>query len=85
MTAYSEVCHPSGSGRYAFADVNAVPVTSKTVRSGEPLCRAGQRAYLRRVNFSANVSTRDNVFGQEMNLRWKVYCVTDDRITPQLT
>ncbi|NWO07913.1 MAG: outer membrane protein assembly factor BamA [Alteromonadaceae bacterium] len=56
-----------GREGYAFANVNAVPEpdgnnTAAVTFYVEP----GKRAYVRRVNFQGNVSTRDEVLRQEM-------------------
>lgn len=67
-TAVSErLSRRLGREGYAFANVNAVPEpgddnTAAVTFFVEP----GKRAYVRRVNFSGNVSTRDEVMRQEM-------------------
>lgn len=68
MTAVSErLSRRLGREGYAFANVNAVPEpgddnTASVTFYVEP----GKRAYVRRVNFEGNVSTRDEVLRQEM-------------------
>ncbi|HET8802217.1 MAG TPA: outer membrane protein assembly factor BamA [Marinobacter sp.] len=68
MTAISEsLAFRLGKEGYAFANVNAVPEpgennTAKVTFFVEP----GKRAYVRRINFDGNVSTRDDVLRQEM-------------------
>ncbi|MGO1462740.1 MAG: outer membrane protein assembly factor BamA [Marinobacter sp.] len=68
MTAISEtLSFRLGKEGYAFANVNAVPEpgegnTAAVTFFVEP----GKRAYVRRVNFDGNVSTRDDVLRQEM-------------------
>ena len=56
-----------GREGYAFANVNAVPeprddYTAAVTFFVEP----GKRAYVRRINYSGNVSTRDDVLRREM-------------------
>ncbi len=69
MTAISErLSRRLGREGYAFANVNAVPEpnddnTAAVTFFVEP----GKRAYVRRINFDGNVSTRDEVLRQEMN------------------
>ncbi|WP_417517411.1 outer membrane protein assembly factor BamA [Marinobacter sp.] len=68
MTAISEtLSFRLGREGYAFANVNAVPEpgegnTAAVTFYVEP----GKRAYVRRINFDGNVSTRDDVLRQEM-------------------
>ncbi|SHK82742.1 Beta-barrel assembly machine subunit BamA [Marinobacter antarcticus] len=68
MTAISEtLAFRLGKEGYAFASVNAVPEpgegnTAAVTFFVEP----GKRAYVRRINFDGNVSTRDDVLRQEM-------------------
>ncbi|GGE80324.1 outer membrane protein assembly factor BamA [Streptosporangium jomthongense] len=68
MTAISEtLAFRLGKEGYAFANVNAVPEpgegnTAAVTFFVEP----GKRAYVRRINFDGNVSTRDDVLRQEM-------------------
>ncbi|WP_100641073.1 outer membrane protein assembly factor BamA [Marinobacter salexigens] len=68
MTAVSEtLAFRLGREGYAFANVNAVPEpgpnnTAAVTFFVEP----GKRAYVRRINFDGNVSTRDDVLRQEM-------------------
>ncbi|MFO7530355.1 MAG: outer membrane protein assembly factor BamA [Marinobacter sp.] len=68
MTAISEaLSFRLGKEGYAFANVNAVPEpaednTASVIFYVEP----GKRAYVRRINFNGNVSTRDDVMRQEM-------------------
>jgi outer membrane protein insertion porin family len=68
MTAISDsLSFRLGREGYAFADVNAVPETSEDGTAAVTFfVEPGKRAYVRRVNFSGNVSTRDNVLRQEM-------------------
>jgi len=68
MTAVSEnLSFRLGREGYAFADVNAVPETSEDGTAAVTFfVEPGKRAYVRRVNFSGNVSTRDDVLRQEM-------------------
>jgi len=68
MTAISEsLSFRLGREGYAFADVNAVPETSEDGTAAVTFfVEPGKRAYVRRVNFSGNVSTRDDVLRQEM-------------------
>lgn len=68
VTAVSEVLSRRlGREGYAFATVNGVPEpgddnTAAVTFFVEP----GKRAYVRRINFEGNVSTRDEVLRQEM-------------------
>ena len=68
MTSISEaLSRRLGREGYAFANVNAVPEpgddnTAVVTFYVEP----GKRAYVRRVNFEGNVSTKDEVLRQEM-------------------
>lgn len=56
-----------GSEGYTFANVNAVPETgADNTASITFFVEPGKRAYVRRVNFEGNVSTRDEVLRQEM-------------------
>ncbi|MEX0605986.1 MAG: outer membrane protein assembly factor BamA [Marinobacter sp.] len=56
-----------GSEGYTFANVNAVPETGAgNTASVTFFVEPGKRAYVRRVNFEGNVSTRDEVLRQEM-------------------
>lgn len=56
-----------GSEGYTFANVNAVPETgADNTASITFFIEPGKRAYVRRVNFEGNVSTRDEVLRQEM-------------------
>lgn len=68
MTAVSEsLSFRLGREGYAFADVNALPETSEDGTAAVTFfVEPGKRAYVRRVNFSGNVSTRDDVLRQEM-------------------
>jgi len=59
-----------GDDGYAFANVNAVPdidESNKTV-SLTFFVDPGKRAYVRRINFSGNTKTRDEVLRREMRL-----------------
>jgi len=68
VTAISELLSRRlGREGYAFATVNGVPEpnddgTASVTFFVEP----GKRAYVRRINFEGNVSTRDDVLRQEM-------------------
>lgn len=68
MTAISEaLSFRLGKEGYAFANVNAVPEPSDdNTASVTFYVEPGKRAYVRRVNFDGNVSTRDDVLRQEM-------------------
>ncbi|WP_166269480.1 outer membrane protein assembly factor BamA [Marinobacter caseinilyticus] len=56
-----------GSEGYTFANVNAVPETGDDNTAAVTFfIEPGKRAYVRRVNFDGNVSTRDEVLRQEM-------------------
>lgn len=56
-----------GREGYTFANVNAVPETGEdNTASITFFVEPGKRAYVRRVNFEGNVSTRDEVLRQEM-------------------
>ncbi|WP_148863354.1 outer membrane protein assembly factor BamA [Marinobacter fonticola] len=56
-----------GREGYTFANVNAVPETGENnTASVTFFVEPGNRAYVRRVNFNGNVSTRDEVLRQEM-------------------
>ncbi|MFL1467524.1 outer membrane protein assembly factor BamA [Marinobacter sp. HN1S83] len=68
MTAVSErLSRRLGREGYAFANVNAVPEPSDdNTASVTFYVEPGKRAYVRRVNFEGNVSTRDEVLRQEM-------------------
>ncbi|MCG2580367.1 MAG: outer membrane protein assembly factor BamA [Marinobacter sp.] len=68
MTAVSErLSRRLGREGYAFANVNAVPEPAEdNTASVTFYVEPGKRAYVRRVNFEGNVSTRDEVLRQEM-------------------
>ncbi|MFL1455426.1 outer membrane protein assembly factor BamA [Marinobacter sp. GN3S48] len=68
MTAVSErLSRRLGREGYAFANVNAVPEPGEdNTASVTFYVEPGKRAYVRRVNFEGNVSTRDEVLRQEM-------------------
>lgn len=56
-----------GKEGYTFANVNAVPETHDDHTASVTFyVEPGKRAYVRRVNFKGNVSTRDEVLRQEM-------------------
>lgn len=56
-----------GSEGYTFANVNAVPQTGANNTAAITFfVEPGKRAYVRRINFEGNVSTRDEVLRQEM-------------------
>ncbi|OEY67033.1 outer membrane protein assembly factor BamA [Marinobacter sp. X15-166B] len=56
-----------GTEGYAFANVNAIPETRDDHTATVTFyLEPGKRAYVRRVNFRGNVSTRDDVLRQEM-------------------
>ncbi|MGM0768917.1 MAG: outer membrane protein assembly factor BamA [Pseudomonadota bacterium] len=66
-TAVSErLSRRLGREGYAFANVNAVPEPGEdNTASVTFFVEPGKRAYVRRVNFDGNVSTRDEVLRQE--------------------
>ncbi len=68
MTAISEaLAFRLGREGYAFANVNAVPEPGEdNTASVTFFVEPGKRAYVRRVKFDGNVSTRDEVLRQEM-------------------
>ncbi|MBW4936108.1 outer membrane protein assembly factor BamA [Marinobacter sp. F4206] len=68
MTAISEaLSFRLGREGYAFANVNAVPEPGENNTAAVTFfVEPGKRAYVRRVNFDGNVSTRDDVLRQEM-------------------
>ncbi|WP_417545961.1 outer membrane protein assembly factor BamA [Marinobacter sp.] len=68
MTAISEtLAFRLGKEGYAFASVNAVPEPSDNNTAAVTFfVEPGKRAYVRRINFDGNVSTRDDVLRQEM-------------------
>ncbi|MGC8121251.1 outer membrane protein assembly factor BamA [Marinobacter sp. VGCF2001] len=68
MTAISEaLSFRLGREGYAFANVNAVPEPGKDNTAAVTFfVEPGKRAYVRRVSFSGNVSTKDEVLRQEM-------------------
>lgn len=69
MTAISEaLSFRLGKEGYAFANVNAVPEPDEggNTASVTFYVEPGKRAYVRRINFKGNVSTRDDVLRQEM-------------------
>lgn len=68
MTAISEaLSFRLGKEGYAFANVNAVPEPGENNTAAVTFfVEPGKRAYVRRVNFEGNVSTRDDVLRQEM-------------------
>lgn len=68
MTAISEaLSFRLGREGYAFANVNAVPEPSEDNTAAVTFfVEPGKRAYVRRVNFDGNVSTKDEVLRQEM-------------------
>ncbi len=57
-----------GNDGYAFANVNAVPEIDKQAGSVAFtfFIDPGQRAYVRRINFTGNLSTRDEVLRREL-------------------
>jgi outer membrane protein insertion porin family len=56
-----------GKEGYTFATVNAVPETAEDDTVAVTFfVEPGRRAYVRRISFSGNVSTRDEVLRQEM-------------------
>lgn len=67
-TAVSErLSRRLGREGYAFANVNAVPEPGEDNTAAVTFfVEPGKRAYVRRVNFEGNVSTRDEVMRQEM-------------------
>ena len=68
MTAISEaLAFRLGREGYAFANVNAVPEPGEDNTAAVTFfVEPGKRAYVRRVKFDGNVSTRDDVLRQEM-------------------
>src|SRR5690554_2553228 len=68
MTAISEaLSFRLGREGYAFASVNAVPEPGENNTAAVTFfVEPGKRAYVRRINFGGNVSTRDDVLRQEM-------------------
>ena len=68
MTAISEaLAFRLGREGYAFANVNAIPEPGEDNTAAVTFfVEPGKRAYVRRVNFEGNVSTRDDVLRQEM-------------------
>src|SRR5690554_1058811 len=68
MTAISEaLSFRLGREGYAFANVNAVPEPGEDNTAAVTFfIEPGKRAYVRRVNFEGNVSTKDEVLRQEM-------------------
>jgi len=68
MTAISEtLAFRLGREGYAFANVNAVPEPGEDNTAAVTFyVEPGKRAYVRRINFDGNVSTRDDVLRQEM-------------------
>jgi len=68
MTAISEaLSFRLGREGYAFANVSAVPEPGDDNAAAVTFfIEPGRRAYVRRVNFSGNVSTKDEVLRQEM-------------------
>ncbi|MDX1598798.1 MAG: outer membrane protein assembly factor BamA, partial [Marinobacter sp.] len=68
VTAVSErLSRRLGREGYAFANVNAVPEPAEdNTASVTFYVEPGKRAYVRRINFEGNVSTRDEVLRQEM-------------------
>ncbi len=68
MTAISEsLSYRLGREGYAFANVNAVPEPDENNTAAVTFyVEPGKRAYVRRINFEGNVSTKDEVLRQEM-------------------
>jgi outer membrane protein insertion porin family len=68
MTAISEnLARRLGMEGYAFANVNPIPETSEDNTAQVTFyIEPGKRAYVRRITFRGNVSTRDDVLRQEM-------------------
>ena len=68
VTAISEaLSRRLGREGYTFANVNAVPETGPDNTAAVTFfVEPGNRAYVRRINFEGNVSTRDEVLRQEM-------------------
>ena len=68
LTATSEaLSRRLGREGYTFANVNAVPETADdNTASITFYVEPGKRAYVRRINFRGNVSSRDEVLRQEM-------------------
>lgn len=57
-----------GAEGYAFANVNAIPEVDKEKRTASftVFIDAGRRVYVRKINISGNVRTRDEVIRREM-------------------
>lgn len=68
MTEISEqLSYRLGREGYAFANVNAVPEPGEDNTAAVTFyVEPGKRAYVRRINFEGNVSTKDEVLRQEM-------------------
>jgi len=68
MTSISEaLSFRLGREGYAFANVNAVPEPGEDNTAAVTFfIEPGKRAYVRRVNFEGNISTKDEVLRQEM-------------------
>jgi len=81
MTAISEsLAFRLGREGYAFANVNAVPEPGEDNTAAVTFfVEPGKRAYVRRINFEGNVSTRDDVLRQEMT-QMEAGVASSDRI-----
>ena len=68
LTEISEaLSYRLGREGYAFANVNAMPEASEDNTANITFyVEPGKRAYVRRINFEGNVSTKDEVLRQEM-------------------
>ncbi|XKH01285.1 outer membrane protein assembly factor BamA [Marinobacter nauticus] len=68
LTELSEaLSYRLGREGYAFANVNAMPEASEGNTANITFyVEPGKRAYVRRINFEGNVSTKDEVLRQEM-------------------
>ncbi len=64
----SKISDRIGDEGYAFANVNSVPNINKENKTVEItyFVEPGKRAYVRRVNFTGNTKTRDEVLRREM-------------------
>ncbi|MGM0571390.1 outer membrane protein assembly factor BamA [Marinobacter sp.] len=68
LTATSErLSRRLGREGYTFADVNAIPESESDDTAAVTFyVEPGKRTYVRRINFSGNVTTKDEVLRQEM-------------------
>jgi len=68
-----------GDEGYAFANVNAIPEVNKEKKTVTMtfFIDPGKRVYVRRINFSGNTRTRDEVLRREMRQLEGAYASTD--------